>query len=243
MRWSSAFNLSSGRKMKAKPRSTQIAQASCQEISARKAALNASGQTSAKAKLTLAQGGRIQGWRLSWHIQTQPPTGIEKAKKLHSLSVSRLTGFWPGRPAEISPWRSRATWQRGEGEALARKIFRRTKGAQAQQPTANEPAANEPAANEPAANARSPTTLNPPQCPAQTLPGPCPPVEKGQSRERAKGSRVQGPRRQSWGEAADAEPNVVEAAAGAAAAPVGRAAVVGYVEPGAAAQQPQVAPF
>ena len=40
-----------------------------------------------------------------------------------------------------------------------------------------------------------------------------------------------------WGEAADAEPNVVVAVAGVVAVPVGRAAVVGFVEPGAAAQQ------
>jgi hypothetical protein len=81
MRWSSAFNLSSGRKINAKTSSTQIAQASCQEISARKAALNASGQTSAKAKLTLAQGGRIQGWRLGRHTQTQLPHRDRKGEE------------------------------------------------------------------------------------------------------------------------------------------------------------------
>jgi hypothetical protein len=40
-----------------------------------------------------------------------------------------------------------------------------------------------------------------------------------------------------WGEAADAEPNVVVEVGRVVAVPVGRAAVVGFVEPGAAAQQ------
>jgi hypothetical protein len=40
-----------------------------------------------------------------------------------------------------------------------------------------------------------------------------------------------------WGETADAEPNVVVKVARVVAVPVGRAAVVGFVEPGAAAQQ------
>ena len=40
-----------------------------------------------------------------------------------------------------------------------------------------------------------------------------------------------------WGEAADAEPNGVVVVGRVVAVPVGRAAVVGFVEPGAAAQQ------
>ena len=43
-----------------------------------------------------------------------------------------------------------------------------------------------------------------------------------------------------WGEAADAEPNVVVEVGRAVAVPVGRAAEVGTVEPRAAAQHPQL---
>ncbi len=55
---------------------------------------------------------------------------------------------------------------------------------------------------------------------------------KGQG---TKGSRT---KKGAWGEAADAEPNEVVVEGRREAEPVGRAAVVGIVEPGAAAQQP-----
>ena len=66
-----------------------------------------------------------------------------------------------------------------------------------------------------------------------------PPANSQGQAKQPKGQELKGSRAKkgTWGEAADTEPNVVVAVAGVVAVPVSRAAVVGFVEPRAAAQQ------